>query len=145
MKKLGFLPILLVVLALLGCQQGQAGDAWPLQLSKAQQIAVLPQGSDSPIKVLTGQEALEDFVLALDLEAWKPAVLPAGLEPLGAFLLSQEDTVKLGEQRTDAVLYPLGRILYYAAQPYVTIEIDHWSICFQISQAAADYLGQFFA
>ena len=61
-----------------------AGDT----IAKAQEIAVLPAGADEPVRTITEQDELDDFVHALALETWRPEAVPADAAAVGQFELS---------------------------------------------------------
>lgn len=142
------LLLLLVAGLLCGCHPASesggttdyAGD-----LSKAQEIAVIPASAAAPTQVLTLPQDRSDFVLALDLAHWTPESLPDTAVLLGTFRFSQERTLLWGEQETDGTLYPLCEIRCYEDLPYLTLAGSGFVMTYRVPETASSALAAYFS
>lgn len=114
------------------------------ELSKAQEITVLPANTSTATQVLTESEEISDFIFALDMEHWEMKTLPKEAELVGTFQLSQEETIKFGESTTDGELYPVCEVLCYGDIPYVTLEMTGLKMTFKVSDTTMEYLADYF-
>lgn len=91
MKKI-FISSLMLALLLCGCQSGGNTDSSDFgdDLSKAQEIAVIPADTSDVSETITADEDIKAFIEALDLESWKLKPLSEGASEIGSFGLSQE-------------------------------------------------------
>ncbi|HIX11205.1 MAG TPA: hypothetical protein H9739_06445 [Candidatus Agathobaculum pullistercoris] len=145
MKKLQLLSLIVCAVAVLLCGCRDTADAVDAgdTIAKAQEIAVLPAGADEPVRTITEQDELDDFVHALALETWRPEAVPADAAAVGQFELSQESTKKFGESGEDETLHPVCCITLYDG-PYIGLEIAGMEMAFRISDDAAGFLNGFF-
>ena len=144
MKKI-LISSLMLALLLCGCQSGGNTDSSDFgdDLSKAQEIAVIPAGASDVSETITADEDIKAFIEALDLESWELKSLPEGASEIGSFGLSQEETVKLGQNGTDENLYDIASITLYD-NSYVEFDVGRLDMTFEVSKAAADYLDGYF-
>ena len=144
MKKI-FISSLMLALLLCGCQSGGNTDSSDFgdDLSKAQEIAVIPAGASDVSETITADEDIKAFIEALDLESWELKPLPEGAYEIGSFGLSQEETVKLGQDGSDGNLYDIASITLYD-NSYVEFDVGGLDMTFEVSKAAADYLDGYF-
>ena len=144
MKRIWLMAVLSAVL-LCGCQAGGAAERadYADSVSKAQEIAVIAGDNPEVIAVLTGAGEIKDFVCALRMDDWEPGELPSGIGRTGAFALSQEATILLGETGTDGIMYDIGKITAYDG-PYVSFEVLGVSMGFTVPEATAAYLNGYF-
>lgn len=115
MKKLLIL-LLIPTILLCGCHANSEKEdvsEYYEELSKAQEISILPANTSTATQTLTESEEISDFILALDMELWEMKTLPKKAELAGIFQLSQEETIKFGESATDGELYSVCEILCY--------------------------------
>lgn len=143
MKRIWML-LLLTAILLCGCHAGGEDAEYYGDLSKAQEIAVLPANSSAAVRVLTQRGEIADFIAALDMERWELKALPSAAELTGRFQLSQEKTVQFGECAADGALYPVCEILCYKDIPYVTLEIADIKMTFEGPDTAMEYLAAYF-
>lgn len=131
---------------LCGCHANSEEDTseYSGELSKAQEIAVLPADTSTATQVLAESEEITDFISALDMEQWELKTLPEEAELVGTFQFSQEKTIKFGESETDGELYPVCELLCYEDIPYVTLEIDGMKMTFKVSETVMEYLADYF-
>ncbi len=146
MKRIWML-LLIPTILLCGCHANSEKEdvaEYYEELSKAQEITVLPADTSAATQILTESEEISDFIFALDMEHWEMKPLPKTAELVGTFQLSQEETIQFGESATDGELYPVCEILCYGEVPYVTLEIAGMKMTFKISDTAMDYLADYF-
>ncbi len=146
MKKILML-LLIPTILLCGCHANSEKEdlaEYYGELSKAQEIAVFPADTSTATQVLTESEEISDFIFALDMEHWEMKTLPKTAELVGIFQLSQEETIKFGENATDGELYPVCEILCYQDIPYVTLEIANMKMTFKVSDTTIEYLMEHF-
>lgn len=143
MKKL-FLVVVLCVGLICGCQaNNNSGGQYSDEVSKTQEIAVIPAGASDIIETITDKKDIEEFVLSLDMNEWEIGELPKSAEEVGTFGLSQEETIKLGQTETDSELYDVCKIVVYD-EAYVDFEIGGLNMTFAVSEDTASYLNGFF-
>lgn len=145
MKRIIFMLALCAVF-LCGCQTtGSSGaSSYGEEFSKAQEIRIASAEDPDDIENLTDDGEISDFITALDLESWSLESPPQDAEVLGTFVLSQEETVKLGETESDGELYDICKLYAYRESPYITMEIEGFEMDFKISDGAAEYLSGYF-
>lgn len=145
MKKL--LLLLTAAMLLGGCHAGRDNETaseYFGELSKAQEIAVIPADASAAAQVLTEGEEISDFIFVLDMEQWEWKPLPKEAEFVGIFRFSQEETIQLGERAADGELHPVCEVLSYADIPYVTLKIAGTEMTFQVPDEAAEALAEYF-
>ena len=146
MKKLLMLLLIPAVL-LCGCHADSEKEdvsEYYKELSKAQEISVLPANTSTATQILTGSDEISDFILALDMEHWEMKTLPKEAEIVGTFQLSQEETIKFGESEADGELYSVCEMLCYEDIPYATLKIAGMKMTFKVSDTAMEYLTDYF-
>lgn len=146
MKKI-LISLLIPTLLLCGCHADNGKEdaaEYYEELSKTQEIAVLPAQTSTTAQILTESEQIADFIFALDIEHWELKTLPKAAELVGTFQLSQEETIKFGESTADGELYPVCEILCYEDIPYVTLEIANMKMTFNVSDTTIEYLTEYF-
>lgn len=146
MKKILML-LLIPTMFLCGChansEKENAAEYYE-EISKAQEIAVLPADTSAETQILAESEKVSDFIFALDMEHWEMKTLPKEAESVGSFQLSQEETIKFGENTTDGELYPVCEMLCYGDIPYVTLEMAGMKMTFKVSDTTMEYLADYF-
>ena len=146
MKKL-LIVVLMVTTFLCGCQANNKSidvSEYYGELSKAQEIAVIPADTSDVVETLTESKDITSFITALDMEHWELKTLPKGAELAGTFQLSQEETIKFGESATNGELYIVCEMLCYEDIPYVTLKIAGMKMTFKVSDTAMEYLTDYF-
>lgn len=146
MKKV-IAAMLMVMIFLCGCQVSDKGadvSEYQAELTKAQEIAVIPANTSTVTKTLVSSEDIADFVSALDIESWELKSLPQTSELAGTFSLSQEDTIKFGETATDGELHQVCEISCYKENPYITMKILGMALTFEVPNTTAEYLNSYF-
>ena len=142
------LLFLLVAGLLCGCHPASDSDGaaeHATDLSKAQEIAVIPVSAAVPTQVLTDPQDRSDFVLTLDLDHWTPEPLPETAALLGTFRFSQERTLLWGEEETDGTLYPLCEIRCYEDLPYLTLAGSGFEMTYRVPDTTASALAAYFS
>lgn len=146
MKKILML-LLIPTMFLCGChansEKENAAEYYE-EISKAQEIAVLPADTSAETQILAESEEISDFIFALDMEHWEMKTLPKEAESVGSFQFSQEETIKFGENTTDGELYPVCEMLCYGDIPYVTLEMAGMKMTFKVSDTTMEYLADYF-
>ncbi|MDE7053942.1 MAG: hypothetical protein K2O84_03895 [Oscillospiraceae bacterium] len=133
---------LLCLLALAGCKT-VVEDGFDIEdVAKAQKI-VVADASGTEKAVLDTEADIDAFVDAINIDEWKLAELPEGLEKQGSFALWQNETVKafIGKGETRS-LEVCTFIIY--DQDYLTIDTGVMDIVFtfKLSESAAAYLRE---
>ena len=101
MKKLCILCILLLLLIISGCSSNDSSDISDSDLKKAQAIAVT-NADGTILTTITDQDAIDDFVTALQLDAWHLSEQPKNAQIIGSFGFTQEKPFILMKQTTTA-------------------------------------------
>lgn len=146
MKKILML-LLIATILLCGCHTpSEKEDATEYfeELSKAQEISILPANTPTATQTLTESKKISEFILALDMENWEMKTLPKAAELAGTFQLSQAETIKFGESVTDGELHSVCEMLCYEDIPYVTLKIAGMKMTFKVSDTAMEYLTDYF-
>lgn len=146
MKKI-LLLLLVATMLLCGCYDDNEKEDisdYSGELSKAQQIAVIPVDTSHEMKILKESGELSEFISALDTERWELDELPETADVLGTFVFSQEETVKFGESATDGELYQVCEMICYEEIPYITLKMAELEMTFKVSGETAEYLGDWF-
>lgn len=94
MKKI-LLLLLMATMLLCGCYDDNEKEDisdYSGELSKAQQITVIPVDTSHEMKILKESGELSEFISALDTERWELDELPETADVLGTFVFSQEET-----------------------------------------------------
>ena len=137
----------MATLLLCGCQAKNGStdvSEYYGELSKAQEIAVIPADTSDIEETLTESEDISSFTTALDIEHWELKTLPETAEAVGTFSFSQEETIKLGESATDGELHYVGEIVCYDEIPYITLKTIGLKMTFKVSDETAKYLTEYF-
>jgi len=146
MKRL-LIVVLIAAIFLCGCQVNDEStnvSEYYEELSKAQEIAIIPNDTSGIHKTLTESKDIESFITALDMEHWELRTLPQTAESIGTFYFSQEDTIKFGENTTDGELHYVCEIVCYKEIPYITLKITELKMTFKVSDETAKYLTEYF-
>lgn len=96
MKKRCILCILLLLLISSGCSSNDSSDISDSDLKKAQAIAVT-NADGTILTTITDQDAIDDFVTALQLDDWHLSERPKNAQIIGSFGLSQKKTIHFNE------------------------------------------------
>lgn len=145
MKKAFCVLAAVLTLVLCGCQDDRAaGDLeYGEDISKAQAISVISSDTSQVIETIRSKEDIEDFIRRLDLEQWELKSLPSEAAEIGSFGLSQEETVRFGEDDKNGTLYDIASITLYS-NSYIRFEITGFDMTFKVSKDTADYLNGYF-
>lgn len=151
MKRIFMITAALLLFVLCGCQTNDKTDVtnYESNIAKAQQIAVVSSETSEVIQTIENKEDVEDFILALDLDNWTLKALPEDAAEAGRFVLSQEETVKYGQDGTDGTLKDIATITLYD-DSYIRFEISESGMTFaanmtyEVSDDTANYLNGFF-
>ena len=135
----------LCLTALCGCQlRLTLSDPFSWEdLSKAQEIQVIPGGTEEAAQAITGEAELEAFVAGLELEQWQLADLPEGAAVSGAFRLTQLEAQKLGQRAEDRQRLEICTLRAYEGLPCLTVEAAGLQLHFQIPPEAQAHLAQY--
>ena len=145
MKKL-CLGVLLCALLLCSYQgntdQGtQDATSYGETIAKAQTVQVLDSAGQT-VNTLSTQEDLTAFVENLDLAHWTYQALPEEVQPLGSFVLFQENTIQLGQTEPDGWT-ELCRITLYS-EHCLTLEILDLVLPFTVAAETGERLASYF-
>lgn len=136
---------LAAALLLAGCQgeQGAEVSGYEADMKKAQKIEAVPAGEAGAARTVTAEDEIVDFVEGLDIESWRMTALPQGAKEIGRFELSQEGTLKLGQEEGGGPLERTAAIILYEGE-YIRFETGGINMDFKVSGDAAEYLGGYF-
>lgn len=145
MKRIFLTIATIVTLFLSGCQANNEKEIsnYGNDIAKAQEIAVVSPETSEVIETIDSKENIEDFILALDLDNWTLKKLPKEATEIGSFVLSQEETIKVGQTNTDGTLYDIAEITLYD-NSYLKFEISGINMTFGVSKDTANYLNGYF-
>lgn len=140
------LPTILALAFFSGCQAKESTgvSAYAGHISKAQEIAIVSSATSEVMEIITDKEDIADFVSALDLDAWELKMLPDEAAEIGAFVLSQEETIRLGQTAADGTRYAIATITLYD-NAFLSFEIGGLDTAFKIPPSTADSLQEYFA
>ena len=94
------------------------------------------------VNTLSTQEDLTAFVENLDLAHWTYQALPEEVQPLGSFVLFQENTIQLGQTEPDGWT-ELCRITLYS-EHCLTLEILDLALPFTVAAETGERLASYF-
>lgn len=114
------------------------------ELSKTQKIEVLPADTSVETQIIAKSEEISDFIFALGMEHWEMKTLPKESELVGTFQLSQEETIKFGENQTDGELYPVCEMICYRDIAFVMLKVADMKMTFKVSDTTMEYLADYF-
>lgn len=114
------------------------------ELSKAQEISVIPANTSNATEILTDSKIIGDFIAELDIAEWELKTLSQDAELLGTFCFSQEATIKFGQSKKDTEMYNICEIQCYDKIPFVRLKFDDFDMTFEISDKSAKYLKEYF-
>ena len=138
MKKLCILCILLPLLISSGCSSNDSSDISDSDLKKAQAIAVT-NADGTILTTITDQDAIDDFVTALQLDDWHLSERPKNAQIIGSFGLSQEKTIHFNETDNDGKLYDIAQLHLYDT-PIVDLDLLGFQLTFTIPDTAYETL-----
>lgn len=138
------IPAILTLL-LCGCQTTEFTDAsdYKKSISKAQEIAVISADTSEITETITAKNDIENFVLALEIENWELKSLPNTASEAGAFVFSQEQTIKFGQTNYDGTLSHIATITVYDS-PYICLKSCGFDMTFGVSSNTINYLNGYF-
>ena len=108
-------------------------------ISKAQQI-VVQDAAGNEKSVLKGEEEIDAFISAVNVEGWRFAEVPEGLKEAGSFTLWQQETVTAFIGSTETEMKEIRTFRIYEDGDYLTIETGLIDVPFAIPQSTAEYL-----
>ncbi len=147
MKKLLMIILLAATMILCACQvnnQSTNVSDYLGELSKSQEISVIPANTSNATEILTDSEIIGDFITELDIDKWELKTLPQDAEILGTFCFSQETTIKFGQSKEDTEMRNICELKCYDKIPFIMLKFDHFDITFEISDKSAEYLKEYF-
>lgn len=110
------------------------------ELSKVNEIDIIPDDIPDIVETLSSGEELEQFVETLDLSQWKESALSQEAEKSGTFSLREITSVDA--EQTDVRC--IGEIFVYKSVPYVSVRIADTTVSFEVPQETAEYLNSYF-
>lgn len=145
MKRIYLTLSIILVFLLSACNANNEADvsSYGMDIAKVQEITVVSADTAEIIKTITATRDIEAFVSALDLNSWKLKSLPDNSAVIGSFHLAQEETLRQGQTDNDGELYEVAVITLYDGS-LVRFELRSLDMSFEVSEAAADYLREYF-
>lgn len=130
-----------VLFILAGCQSDEK-DEWTEDVEKTQAVEVfVPNGSEQ-IATMTSDQEIKDFINTLQLNTWKEIEKPPSDATEGvSYHLYQKDTIKFGESSEDKELNEVAKIVTYQDEPYITLDMEYFSLDFKIPEDIATELA----
>ena len=139
------------VLFFCGCQGGELDETmltYTNELSKVNEIDVIPDDAPDIVETLSGEEELENFVETLGLSKWKESALSQEAEKSGTFSLREivtaEDSMSEGADTGQVGVNCIGEIFVYKSVPYVSVRIADTTLSFEVPEETAEYLNGYF-
>ena len=114
--------------------------------SKAQEITVIPAGTEQTDRIITGSGEIEAFIAETDPESWEMDRIPESAEETGTFQFAQEETRMPGQSENDVRMQTICEITVYDS-PYLSLQLSGpfpLSFSFKLPPEAADYLNGYF-
>lgn len=108
-------------------------------ISKAQHI-VVQDAAGNKKAALEGEEEIDAFISAVNVEGWRFAEVPEGLKEAGSFTLWQQETVTAFIGSTETEMKEICTLRIYEDGDYLTIETGLIDVPFAIPQSTAEYL-----
>lgn len=139
MKKRFIFCILLLLLISSGCSN--SSDISDSDLKKAQAIAVT-NADGTILTTITDQDAINDFVTALQLDDWHLGEQPKNAQIIGSFGFSQEKTIHFDETNNDGKLYDIAQLHLYDT-PIVDLNLLGVQLTFTIPDTAYETLTNY--
>lgn len=145
MKRIYLTLSIILVFLLSACNANNEADvsSYGMDIAKVQEITVVSADTAEIIKTITATRDIEAFASALDLDSWKLKSLPDNSAVIGSFHLAQEETLRQGQTDNDGELYEVAVITLYDGS-LVRFELRSLDMSFEVSEAAADYLREYF-
>lgn len=145
MKRIYLTLSIILVFLLSACNANNEADvsSYGMDVAKAQEITVVSADTAEIIKTITATRDIEAFASALDLDSWKLKSLPDNSAVIGSFHLAQEETLRQGQTDNNGELYEVAVITLYDGS-LVRFELRGLDMSFEVSEAAADYLREYF-
>lgn len=145
MKRIYLTLSIILVFLLSACNANNEADvsSYGRDIAKAQEITVVSADTAEIIKTITATRDIEAFASALDLDSWKLKSLPDNSAVIGSFHLAQEETLRQGQTDNDGELYEVAVITLYDGS-LVRFELRSLDMSFEVSEAAANYLREYF-
>lgn len=145
MKRIYLTLSIILVFLLSACNANNEADvsSYGMDIAKVQEITVVSADTAEIIKTITATRDIEAFVSALDLNSWKLKSLPDNSAVIGSFHLAQEETLRQGQTDNDGELYEVAVITLYDGS-LLRFELRSLDMSFEVSEAAADYLREYF-
>ncbi len=139
MKKRFIFCIFLLLLISSGCSN--SSDISDSDLKKAQAIAVT-NADGTILTTITDQDAINDFVTALQLDDWHLGEQPKNAQIIGSFGFSQEKTIHFDETNNDGKLYDIAQLHLYDT-PIVDLNLLGVQLTFTIPDTAYETLTNY--
>lgn len=139
MKKRFIFCILLLLLISSGCSN--SSDISDGDLKKAQAITVT-NADGTILTTITDQDAINDFVTALQLDDWHLGEQPKNAQIIGSFGFSQEKTIHFDETNNDGKLYDIAQLHLYDT-PIVDLNLLGVQLTFTIPDTAYETLTNY--
>lgn len=145
MKRIYLTLSIILVFLLSACNANNEADvsSYGMDIAKVQEITVVSADTAEIIKTITATRDIEAFASALDLDSWKLKSLPDNSAVIGSFHLAQEETLRQGQTDNNGELYEVAVITLYDGS-LVRFELRSLDMSFEVSEAAADYLREYF-
>ena len=126
-----------------GAEEDENGGSWQADIGKAQAIRIVNAETDDMLAELTGNQEIEAFVTALDLDRWKLSTLPDHAESTMIVYLSQEPTKTLWNEDSEDSLEEVGHLTVYPDVSYITVTFVGFSFDFEVPQQVMESLQQY--
>ncbi|MCK1985668.1 MULTISPECIES: hypothetical protein [Peribacillus] len=143
MKKVCLICIFVSVL-FFGCSNEKKDLKEDPGLDKTQKIEVSSEENpDLVLSVIDNQDEVSEFVNTLEIDKWRIADAPSTSTREYIYKMYQEDTVKLGESKTDKKeLEQIATIITYKDSPYIELRTKKLHLNFKVPKDVAEYLSK---
>jgi hypothetical protein len=142
MKKVCMIFIFVSVL-LFGCSNEKKDLKEDPGLDKSQKIEVSSEENpELVLSVIDNQDEVSEFVNTLEVDKWRIVDTPSKSTKGYIYKMYQEDTVKLGEPKTDKKeLKQIATIITYKDIPYIELRTKKLQLNFKVPKDVAEYLS----
>jgi hypothetical protein len=142
MKKVCMIFIFVSVL-LFGCSNEKKDLKEDPGLDKSQKIEVSSEENpELVLSVIDNQDEVSEFVNTLEVDKWRIVDTPSKSTKGYIYKMYQEDTVKLGEPKTDKKeLKQIATIITYKDSPYIELRTKKLQLNFKVPKDVAEYLS----
>ncbi|TDL85902.1 hypothetical protein E2R55_23140 [Vibrio vulnificus] len=143
MMKNACMIFIFVSVLLFGCSNEKKDLKEDPGLYKSQKIEVSSEENpELVLSVIDNQDEVSEFVNTLEVDKWRIVDTPSKSTKGYIYKMYQEDTVKLGEPKTDKKeLKQIATIITYKDSSYIELRTKKLQLNFKVPKDVAEYLS----